>query len=741
MSRRVKFYDLMLAEAVDFENIGKFAQADMDDLVRDGVSTDRAFAGFDVAILPGATSIKIAAGRYYDGKMYRLDTETEKQLSNQIPLVQKRIAVVTVWGQEVATDLQQRSVAINVDDMIGEPQALQMLMLRQANIDVIVGAESGDPQPPAIPTNSIVVATVVLGVAGIESVTMNEAVRLSSSQRNAQAIGKLRSDFNRIDPAVTGLISDFAAMNSRSADRASREDLARGLIDIARVKDMVGLPDDYAQYGASFFNDDSETDTVYSNTTAKIDNGLLFPDAAKSTWPLALFNDNDPNAKKHASGQVLPAYSDVVAIAGPPTNGDVSLSQFEVKTHTVKTETVYRTVTHFGWTWNWSKRWYGYRYVSAKQWYYASAFYAPYYWGYWRRAPVKHYYSWTETIPEEVTTVVTTTTNYNGILTAETFRAPRAMWFTGVNLLLSKLDATGDVHVLLSETELGQPTLAKTLSRVSIPVADLKKAPAKTAAMMNPVLLESGKLYSINIITQGNHRSATVHPDNWRDGTYFAGTDGEYFIGDLTKDIYLEILAAEFAKPRNEIILQTADLVGGLNDLKIETEEIVPAGTQISYEINIAGTWRPVTEIASLPGGTNTAPLRAVLVGSKDLMPSFYTGANRVTLSRPALAMSEQSTTVTLAAPAQHIRVEYVVNKWDGVEHTLTPTIRDGGSTFSPTVTEPAAPDDPEGENVRLAFVFDLGAPKSSFKIRTDMSRTAAVAPPVVLERRYVALS
>ncbi len=740
MSRRVKFHDLMLAEADDFNHVGEYAQGDLDDIVRDAVSTDRSFAGFEVSILPGNTAISIAPGRYYAGMMYRLDTETEKQLSNQIPLVQKRIAVVTVWGQEVATDLQQRSVAVNVDDMIGEPQALQMLMLRQANVEVIVGMESGDPQPPAIPTNSIVVATIVLGVAGIESVTMNEAARLTSTQRNAQTIGTLRADFNRVEPAVTGLVSDLAALNDRSRDRASRKDLERGLLDIARLKDKVGLPDTYAQYGATFFADDAETDTVYSASTAKIDNGLLFPDAAASTWPLALFNDNDPNAKKHASGQVLPVYDTVVAIAGPATNGDVSLSQFEVKTHTVKTETVYRTVTRYGWTWNYAPYWYDYYYPYGG-WYLHDWYGYPGYWGWWAYYPVKSYYTWTETIPELVTSVVSTTTTYNGILTAETFRAPRAMWFTGVNLKLTSLDTSGDVHVLITETELGQPVLARTLSRVSVSHGDLKKAPAKTAAMMNPVLLESGKLYAIVIITQGNHRIATVHPDNWRDGTWFAGTDGEYFVGDLTKDIYLEVLAAEFRKPRNEIVLQTADLAGGINDIAIETEQIVPSGTEISWEINIAGTWRPIRDIASLPGGTNTAPMRAVLIGSKDLMPAFYTGANRVTLSRPALALSEQSAAITLASAASDIRLEYVVHKWNANDATLTPTIREGANVHTPDVSEPAVADDPRGDSMRLGFVFNLGSPISSFRIRTDVTRAASIAPPVVLERRYVALS
>ena len=58
-----------------------------------------------------------------------------------------------------------------------------------------------------------------------------------------------------------------------------------------------------------------------------------------------------------------------------------------------------------------------------------------------------------------------------------------------------------------------------------------------------------------------------------------------------------------------------------------------------------------------------------------------------------------------------------------------------------PDVTEPPVADDPSGDSVRLGFVFNIGTPITTFRIRTDMTRTAGIAPPVVLERRYVALS
>lgn len=740
MSRRRQFADLMLAEADDFNKIGEFAQADDDAIITDGLTAQRKFSGFNVSILPGSTSVSVSAGRYYNGGMYRQDEPTELVFGTLLPLVQKRIGAVTVWGQEVDADPEQRSVAVDADDEIGEPQLLQMTRARIARVELLLGAESGNPAMPAIPANSIVVATFVIGTAGVEgSVVPYTDNLLRSAQANAEDIGKLNAFRSRIEPTVTGLISDLAALTERTSDRASRQDLSRGLIDIARLKDLAGLPDDYAQYAADFFNDDDETDTVYSTSTAKIDNGLLFPDAASSKFALQLFNANDPAAKKSSSGQVLPAYNDVVAIAGPATIGDISMSQYEVKTHTIKTHTVYRTVTKFGWTWNWSRRWHSYRYLTTASWLFLNVLH-PTYWGFWLRKPVKTYYPITEEIAEEVTTVEATTANYNGILTAETFRAPRAMWFTGVNLLLTSLDVSGDIHAFLTETDLGQPHLARTLSRVTIAAADLKKAPVKTPVMFNPTLLDSGKLYGIVLITQGNHRIATVHPDDWRDGTYFAGTDGEYFIGDLTRDIYLEILGAQFVRPRSEIVLQTADLVGGINDIKIETEQIVPPGTELSYEVNVAGTWKPLASLESLPGGTNTAPLRAVCVGSQDLMPAFYTGADRVTVSRPALAMSHQSDTITLAAPAQDFRLEYVVNKWDADDHTLTPTLREGANTHTPDVTVAAVPNDADGEDVLVAFTFNLDAPISSFKIRTDATRDASAAPPAILERRYVAL-
>ena len=52
-----------------------------------------------------------------------------------------------------------------------------------------------------------------------------------------------------------------------------------------------------------------------------------------------------------------------------------------------------------------------------------------------------------------------------------------AMWLTRLGLFFTQVAAAGDVLVAICETEGGKPNIEKTLTRVTVPVADLKKYP------------------------------------------------------------------------------------------------------------------------------------------------------------------------------------------------------------------------------------------------------------------------
>ena len=638
MSVRQTVVDRQVLEARDINNIGIWSWLDVDSIIQDGLTTTPGYAGFNVAPAQNNINIVVSPGRFYNGAnglFHQTSTDTFI-LTGFTPIQNKKIIAVTVKGETTPGAGEQRSVAISVDDDTGEPQQVMTQMIRKATVEVTQGAESADPQIPGLPANSILVATVLMNPSGIELITMNPATLLISGKKNSEDIGSLNAFRGTILPVVNGLVSDLANLTARTLDRASRQDLARGLIDIARLKEKADLPDDYAQYGTNFFTDSTQTDTGFSSGTCKIENGLLFPDAAGDDKTLDLFNSNDPKAKKFTSGLILPAHNEAIAIDGPATVGDVSMSQYPVATHVIKTKYVYKTNTFFGRLWNFARRWFATRFPYAASFAVQSQIVTPSYWGYWRQFPVQIYFGWNQQLVGLTTSVTSTTTNINGILTAETFRSPRAMYSLGVNLKITSVDTTGDVTFVLCETLLGQPKLDQALSMVTVTQPNLKKfaTQGKTLVRWNPALLDSGKLYAVVMITQGNHRIATVAGADWRDGTYFYGTDTEYFVGDLTKDIYMDVVCAEFTSPRNELVLQTLDLVGGIEDIKISAEQLVPEGTFLSYEGQIGGIWYPLETLQSIPGGTTTIPFRAVAVGTKDLMPAFYAGANKVRVSR-----------------------------------------------------------------------------------------------------------
>ncbi len=101
---------------------------------------------------------------------------------------------------------------------------------------------------------------------------------------------------------------------------------------------------------------------------------------------------------------------------------------------------------------------------------------------------------------------------------------------------------------------------------------------------------------------------ATVSGQNHLQGTLFFGTDGDYFTGDLTKDIMFTLYGAQFKTARTEVQLQPVSLAGGITDITIEAPAIVPEGTSLTFEVQVGGKWYPLTEVGKLSSKPDIVP-------------------------------------------------------------------------------------------------------------------------------------
>lgn len=726
MEKQVIFRDRQELQSADLNAIEAYAADSFQHLTQDAITDDLAFTGGHVAAA-SATEITVSTLRFYNnGQVYVAETAQTLNLFQYLPLVTKKVIAVVVWGQQTDTDVQPRDFLIDLTTGATQPQAVAMQRLNAANVNLLPGAESADPQAPVIQTGTLAIAYVYLTPTGIERVEMQDAWRLPNLADHAQRVAGLESWRAVAEPRISSIATDLSALANKTGDLAPRAVMVEMAADIGRLKEHLNLPASYASYQSDSFADADLTDDAVVGFLARVDNGLHFPFAAKAVAPLAMFNPYDAGIYRTPDNLVLPAFDSRPRIQTQGYAGDISISQYQVQTQTIREYTTTKKVLHYGYSYNYYRYWW------------RNSWYRRYGYGYYYH-PYVHRYGYYTTETEQHYELETATSNYNGVIIGQSVLVANAMWLTRLGLFFTQLAAAGDVMVAICETEGGKPNIEKTLTRVTVPVADLKKYPVETTIDLPPVQLDAGKRYAIVLITQGDHRVATVSGNNYTQGTLFYGSDGDYFSGDLTKDLMFTLYGAQFRQPRTEVMLQPVSLAGGIADLNIAAQAVIPAGTELRYEIQIGGRWYAygdeVFRLADLP---DIVPLRAVLLGTSDAQPSLQMEADALTATRSATAFTHYSAERTLAAPSTNIQVQVVVAQWDQANHTLACALTNGGTTYTPAVTTSKL--EPDGEATRFTYTFAPGGGGlSAYRVKLTGSRDAAANPFVVVERTDVA--
>lgn len=721
MEKQVIFRDRQELQSADLNAIGQHAGDAIAHLVLDAVSGALKFTGGAVSA-KSATEVDVAALRFYNGgKVYASEQTETLNLFQYLPLVAKKCVAVVVWGEVIDTDVQPRDFLVDLTTGATEPQAVAMSRLWKANVNLQPGNESVDPQPPVLQTGTLAIALVYLTPGGVERIELQDASRLPTLQGHEQRLFEHEAWRTQAEPRISSIATDLAGLAKKTMSLVGRDTVVELANDVARLKAKVNLPTAYASYESDYYGNTDKSDAAGVGYSAAVRNGLLFPTAGQASVGLALFNPYDAGIKRSAEDLVLPAYTDRARIQTSGYSGDISASQYQVQSQTIREYTATVWDYTYGWNYNYYNGWWN-------SWYWN---YYGYNWGWYG------YYGYRVARQETRYELQTVTTSYNGAIIGQTFLVSNAMWLTKVGLQFTQIGASGDVMVAVCETEGGKPDLLKTLTRVTVARGDLKKYPEETAIPVPPVLLEAGKRYALVLITQGDHRLATVSGNDYTQGTLFFGTDGDYFTGDLTKDLMFTLYAAQFAQPRVEVVLQSVSLAGGISDINIAAPQIVPDGCELRYEIQVGGKWYPLGDAAmrlsTLP---DIVPLRLVLLGTSDLAPAFRLVPNAITGSRAATSLAHWSKLRTLAAPSSSITVQVVVAQWDAANHTLACEIKSGATTYTPATT--VVRDEPDGQAKRITFTFTPPA-ISTYAIKLTGARSAASAPFVVVERTDVA--
>ena len=205
----------------------------------------------------------------------------------------------------------------------------------------------------------------------------------------------------------------------------------------------------------------------------------------------------------------------------------------------------------------------------------------------------------------------------------------------------------------------------------------------------------------------------------------------------------MKVYFGTYPSTRVEVDLQPLELAGGIGDIRIDTPIVAPPGTSVRFEGYVDGNWYSLAQTGgSLPAYDWSAldrtviQLRAVFIGTGDLMPSVGIGAlSTLRVSRAAAALKHVSAqrdtgvghTVTKA------QVTATVENWDAA-NTLTLSLLVAGAPVAAASVQDRTV---MGRLVRTAnFTF---AANRYFTPVIEATRNAAKPPMFITERTEAA--
>ncbi len=687
MEKQVIYRDRQHLEHTDLNNTQNWAHAAQEHLVVDAITPEKQFIGLAVTAA-SATEIQVAAGRLYDGTtgaVYALAEAQTQSLFANLPLSDEKWLAISAIGDEEDVNLEPRDFLVDLATREVEPQVVAMERRRVVVINIASGLESTTPEKPNAPTGYTLLAHIRLNPQGIQQIVLQTAARLPNLHAVNQRLITAEGWITSADPRLATLTSDIAGIQADLTTRATASQAIQLGLDMARVKERMEIPDSYVFYGGDHFLTMDETDGQASGYSALVEEGVRFPSAATATDELALLNPLDPAVTASADGFVLPAYTELRRLGLETRTGEQTINQYQYSTFSFQQKEMTRTRVRYGAT----------RTVCSNSAWWQSGRYDPAT-GIFRRGDetwevdpadrlgasqgrgsIRLTQFWTDTWQEPYWDIVVTEHQVAGSMLAQTLLMQQTGWMTSVEIYLTGVAADGALNLLWTEAKLGQPDLTAVIAKATVNANALTTGWYKIT-FSRPVFVESGKRYALALVTGGAHKVGITAGTSYTQGLLMYSHDGAYFSDANDTDLMLRLNFARFAAPRAVAQMESLQLTGGIHDVDLLFEGYTPAGCQLYFEYQVGGVWYPM--VAGSPPQFGTAPalvpLRAVFVGTLDLMPSLRLTDSVATVKRFGTAFEHWSTARTLGSGSTDIRVRVLVENWDAGHHALTIKIK-----------------------------------------------------------------
>jgi len=728
VERQILFRDYQEQTAQDHKDLQDFARASFDHLVYDAVTKTRRYSGFST-IKSAQAELQVQPGRFYatDGAIYNRATTLVQSVLSYLPAAAKRVISLTAYGVENETDVEERDFLVDVATGRTEPDAVSTTRSRDAILTIVSGAESADPQPPAIPVSSVEIARVLLDTTQVVSVTMMTENQVTSTEDLDIRAAVLEAFKRLIEPRVASLASDLAALANKINDHGDKIDIIHIMQDLAEVKEKVHLPATYSDYGASYFiwadPDVSDlTDSLHLGFDAKVEEGVRFPDAAANEFEVTLFSQLDQNASLQG-GFLLPRYDHRLKISTGSYAADLGMAQYGYQTYGLVEKKLHKERIRYGGTYmrcvNGAVMWSGGDATTNAWWLddFTSEQYntTTTFDGHWYRTD----YYWKDSWSVPYWELETIQHNINGAQIAQSFLVANDMWATRLGFYVTSKAAAENIYVSLVEVTTGVPDISKAILHQVYPAANIMAGWNRID--IPPTFLSKGGRYAVVLTSAANHRVGMAAGGSYLDGTFFYSMDGAYYLGDFTKELMIEVWCAQFAASQVTIEFAPITLDGGFRNVDLQARMMVPASTDLVLEVrpNGSGEWLQLTQdnISALSNAPPLAQFRGRFIGTPDIAPGIGLAGSRCKVTRPKTVFTHVWKNVTLAAPSTHVSVKLVLERFDATPHTCNVTLRVGSAWVNPTTVTTQLVDVAAMRYERVC-TFNLAAATNTFSIR-----------------------
>jgi len=696
MEKQVIYRDRQELQAADLNNTQIWLDEGQQHLVADAITSDRRYTGLTVTAR-SSTELDVAPGRLYDGstgRVFAIDTVQTHSVFAMLPVQDEKWLAVSVSGQEEETDIQPRDFLIDLQTRAVEPQSVAMQRRRVAVVHIAQGLESPTPEKPQPPTGNTLLAHVRLSPSGIQEVVLDSNARLSNLQQVESRVQQTEGWIASAEPRIAHIMTDIAGLGREMQARATLSQAIDLAMDVARVKERLEIPDTYIWYGADHFLDESESDTAHAGYSARVEEGIRPPAVGSATSALSLQNPLDGAARVSTSGLMLPAYDEVARLRLENRQGDIQISQYQFQTTNMVQRTLSRQRIRYGET----------RTACTNTGFWRQGPYDPAT-GIYRRAGetwlidpayrnnmiqqsgiVRGTRIWIDTVNTTYWEAVTVPHTVQGSTLAQTLLMAQTGWLTSVELWFGNVDPGGGLDLLICEAPLGHPDTDRVVSRQTLAASALNGGWCRIE-LAEPVLVRSGQRYAIVLATGAQHSVGYTSGTEYTQGVLMYRQDGQWLAdqNNVERDLMLRLNFARFRSPRTEIQMNPLELTGGIADIDMLYDGVTPDGTQLVWEYQVGGMWHPIVDgtESNLSSQPSLLPLRAVMIGTTDLMPAVRLTDSQVVVSRIDTAFTHYSTARTLASASSDIRVRLLLEDFDPAVHTADCQLVIGGTPLA----------------------------------------------------------